>query len=87
MPAQGGGMEIIMAKDNEKKQGFFAAFGQSAVKWFKGIKAEVKKIIWPTPEKIGKDTLIVIVSVLVIGAFLSLVNWILMTGIDKIITR
>lgn len=76
-----------MAKNNEKKQGFFSTFGKSTVKWFKGIKAEIKKIIWPTPEKIGKDTLVVIVSVLVIGAFLSLVNWVLMTGIDKIITR
>ncbi len=76
-----------MAKDNEKKQGFFSTLGQSTVKWFKGIKAEIKKIIWPTPEKIGKDTLIVIVSVLVIGAFLSLVNWVLMTGVDKLITK
>lgn len=76
-----------MAKDNEKKQGFFSTLGKSAVKWFKGIKAEIKKIIWPTPEKIGKDTLIVIVSVLVIGAFLSVVNWLLMTGVDKIITK
>lgn len=76
-----------MAKDNEKKQGFFSKLGHSTVKWFKGIKAEIKKIIWPTPEKIGKDTLIVIVSVLVIGAFLSLVNWVLMTGVDKLITK
>ena len=72
-----------MAKEQEKKQGFFAKIA----KWFKGIKSEIKKIIWPTPKKIGKDTLVVIVSVLVVGAFLSVVNWVLHYGVDKLIAK
>lgn len=35
--------------------------------FFREIKAELKKIVWPTPAKLAKDTTIVIVFVAVIG--------------------
>ncbi len=75
-----------MAEDKAKK-GFFKKIGSAAIGWLKGVKAEFKKVIWPTPKKIAKDTLIVIVSVIVVGAFISLLNWIFMNGINFLFER
>ncbi len=75
-----------MAEEKAKK-GFFKSLGNACTSWFKGTKAEFKKIIWPTPEKIAKDTMIVIVSVIVVGAFISLLNWIFMNGINLLFER
>ena len=75
-----------MAEEKVKKN-FFKSLGASCVSWFKGTKAEFKKIIWPTPKKIVKDTTIVIVTVIIVGAFISLLNWIFMNGINVLFER
>ena len=36
--------------------------------WFKGMKAEFKKIVWPSRKEVGKNTVTVIVTSLIIGA-------------------
>lgn len=47
----------------QKKPNFFAKIGN----FFKEVKAELKKVVWPTFAKIKQNTLIVIIYVLVIG--------------------
>ena len=74
-----------MSENKEKKKNIFARMGSGLVNFFKSIKSEFKKIIWPTPKKLFKDTLVVIVTVIIMGAFLSLVNWLLLLGIEKLI--
>ena len=74
-----------MSENKEKKKNIFARMGSGIVNFFKSIKSEFKKIIWPTPKKLFKDTLVVIVTVIIMGAFLSLVNWLLLLGIEKLI--
>jgi preprotein translocase subunit SecE len=44
--------------------------------YFKNTYAEIKKIIWPTPKQVFNNTLIVILAILIVGAFI----W----GIDAI---
>lgn len=44
-------------KDNKKEKRHF----------FKDVKAELKKVIWPTPKQLVNNTLAVIVSVLIVG--------------------
>ena len=46
--------------------------------FFREIKAEIKKIVWPTPDKLAKDTGIVIAFVAAIG----LVMWLLGVAIQ-----
>ena len=46
--------------------------------FFREVKAEIKKIVWPTPDKLAKDTGIVIAFVAVIG----FVMWILGVAIQ-----
>lgn len=74
-----------MSENKEKKKNIFARMGSGIANFFKSIKSEFKKIIWPAPKKLFKDTLVVIVTVIIMGAFLSLVNWLLLLGVEVII--
>ncbi len=49
--------------------------------WFKGLKAEFKKIIWPDREALTKQSLAVVVATLVLGVIISLLD----TGIKFLI--
>ena len=53
-----------------KKQGVFAKIGQ----FFKDVRAEIKKNIWPTPKQVLKNTLIVIAVILAVGAVIWIVD-------------
>jgi preprotein translocase SecE subunit len=50
--------------------------------WFRATKSEFKKIVWPTPAKIAKDTGIVLMFVIVFGAFIYGLQWLFRTGIQ-----
>ena len=56
----------------QKKPNVFARIGN----FFKEVKSELKKVVWPTFAKIKQNTLIVIIYVLIIG----LVIW----GLDML---
>jgi len=53
--------------------------------WFKGLKAEFKKIIWPDKKTLAKQTVAVIVCSLALGAIISVVDALLQNGIDLIV--
>jgi len=53
--------------------------------WFKGLKAEFKKIIWPDKKTLAKQTVAVIVCSLALGAIISVVDALLQNGIDFIV--
>ncbi|MBQ3053886.1 MAG: preprotein translocase subunit SecE [Clostridia bacterium] len=49
------------------------------ISFFREIKSEVKKIVWPEPSKLAKDTAIVIIFIAVIGVVMfalgTLIQW------------
>ena len=53
-------------KDNTNKK----ASNKDKRHFFKDVKAELKKVIWPTPKQLLNNTLAVIASVLIVGVFL-----------------
>ena len=53
--------------------------------WFKGLKAEFKKIIWPNKEEVRKQTIAVILISLVVGLVIAVLDMGLQYGIDFII--
>ena len=53
--------------------------------WFKGLKAEFKKIIWPDKKTLAKQTVAVIVCSLALGAIISVVAAVLQNGIALIV--
>ena len=49
--------------------------------WFKGLKAEFNKIIWPDKESIGKRSVVVVASTIVLAVVIALFD----TGIKFLI--
>ncbi len=50
--------------------------------WFKGLKAEFKKIIWPDKMTLAKHTAAVVVVSVVLGAIIALVDFLAQYGIN-----
>ncbi len=59
------------AKKKEKVSGFNRA-ATSMKKWFRELKSELKKVVWPSPKQLVNNTLIVIAAVIVVAIFVSL---------------
>ena len=55
--------------------------------FFKDYKSEIKKIVWPGPRDVVKNTLIVLVMCLLVGAFIWLIDWGLANLVDLILKK
>ena len=66
----------------EKKPGFFSRIG----KWFRDLKSECTKIVWPTRKQTTNNTLIVIATILVIGVFIWVLDAVFNLGIATLIS-
>ena len=64
-----------------KKKNLFARIGR----YFRELRSELKKVSWPTAKQVFKNTLIVLVSVLVVGVFIWLFDFVARIGIDALI--
>ena len=52
------------------------SFGKKVAKWWREMKSELKKVVWPTPKQVLKNT----VAALVVMAISAIVIW----GFDEI---
>lgn len=55
--------------------------------WFVDMKAELKRVVWPSFAKVRQNTLIVIVFVLIVGAVIWILDWLFSGGIALLINR
>jgi len=71
-------------KKSEKKSkpGVFARIGR----WFRELKIELKKVVWPTGKQTVNNTLIVIACVVVVGIFIWLFDLVANKGIGLILS-
>jgi preprotein translocase subunit SecE len=53
--------------------------------WFKGIKAEFKKIIWPDKDQLVKETVAVVVTSVIIGFIIAALDTLIQIGFDKLL--
>ena len=53
--------------------------------WFKGLKAEFKKIIWPDKKTLAKQTVAVTVCSVILGAIIAVVDVVVKYGIDFLV--
>ena len=53
--------------------------------WFKGLKAEFRKIVWPDKNTLAKQTTAVVAVSVVLGALISVVDALLRYGIDFLV--
>ena len=49
-----------------------------------GLKAEFRRIIWPDKETITKETTAVVVSTVILGIIIALLDLLINTGLDKV---
>ncbi len=53
--------------------------------WFKGLKAEFAKIIWPDKETLFKESAVVVIVSVVLGVLIALADMVIRAGIGVII--
>ncbi len=64
-----------------------AAAGKRVVRFFKDIRSELKKVIWPTKEQLIKSTASVLLICLIIGAVIWISDELLTLLVDWTLTR
>ena len=53
-----------------KKTNWFVRTWGKIAKYFRELKSELKKVVWPTPQQLLKNALVVVACVLVVGVFI-----------------
>ena len=68
--------------ETTKKPNFFVRTGKRLAKWFREMKSELKKVVWPSGKQLVNNTLVVLVSVLIVGIIVCLFDRLAGFGID-----
>ena len=53
-----------------KKENWFKRAIGAVARYFRELRSELKKVVWPTPKQVLKNALIVVGCVLVVGLFI-----------------
>lgn len=53
--------------------------------WFKGLKAQFKKIIWPDRKSLTKETIAVVFVSVLLGVIIAIVDFIARIGIEFLV--
>ena len=72
-----------MAEETKaKKPGSLRVIG----KWFRELKSECRKIVWPTRQQTVNNTLVVIACVVVIGIFIWIIDAVFGFGVQALLS-
>ena len=69
----------------KKKNWFVRAWG-GICRYFRELRSELKKVVWPTPQQVLKNALVVLACVLVVGIFIWLFDFVAQFAIDALIS-
>ena len=58
------------ANKKDKKENFFVRTGKRIAKWFREMKSELKKVVWPTKKQVLNSVIVTLVCVLIVGIFI-----------------
>ena len=53
-----------------KKENWFKRTWGKVRKYFRELRSELKKVVWPTPQQVLKNALIVVCCVIAVGVFI-----------------
>ncbi len=68
-----------MAEKAKTKKSIFTRIGN----WFREVRIETtRRIIWPNFRQVINNSLVVVVSVVVVGAFIWIFDWVFFSGIQ-----
>ncbi len=68
-----------------KKQNWFKRTWGKIAKYFRELRSELKKVVWPGPKQVLKNTGIVVGCVFAVGVFIWLFDFVAQIGIDALI--
>ena len=69
-----------------KKKNWFARAWGAVCRYFRELKSELKKVVWPTYQQVLKNAAIVVGCVIVVGIFIWLFDFVAQIGIDALIS-
>ena len=69
-----------------KKENWFKRTFGAIGKYFRELRSELKKVVWPTPKQVLKNALIVLACVVVVGVFIWLFDFVAQFGINALIS-
>ena len=72
---------VTAVKKDDTKAGFFKRVG----KWFREMRSELKKVVWPNKKHVAKDTGIVLLCSLVVGACIWIFDYVSVQAVQAII--
>ena len=64
--------------EKAKKENGFVRFVKKAGKFFRDCTVEIKKIVWPTPKNVFKNVGVVLVTIILLGLFIFLLDTVFM---------
>ena len=53
--------------------------------WFTGLKAEFRKIIQPTKENVAKETTAVVITSIILGLIIAMLDFIIQYGVNFLV--
>ncbi len=60
--------------ETAKKENGIVRFAKRVAKFVRDCKGEVKKIVWPTPKSVFRNVGVVLVTMIVLGVFIFLLD-------------
>ncbi|MCH5267278.1 MAG: preprotein translocase subunit SecE [Lachnospiraceae bacterium] len=69
---------------DEPKKTEHAAAPKKKNKQLQGLKAEFHRIIWPDKDTVVKETTAVVVTTVILGVIIALLDWVIKLGLDRI---
>ena len=69
-----------------KKENWFARTWGRVTKYFRELRSELKKVVWPTSTQVLKNAAIVVGCVIVVGIFIWVFDFVAQFGIDALIS-
>ena len=68
-----------------KKENWFKRTWGKVCRFFRELRSELKKISWPTPKQVAKNTLLVVVCVAVLGVIIFVFDKVANLGLDALL--
>lgn len=70
---------------NAKKENIFKRMAASVVTFFKGVKAEFKKIIWPSQETLTKETVATLSVSVLLCLIIAILDALMRSGVELLV--
>ncbi len=59
---------------SEKKSNIFVRAAKAVGTYFRELKSELKKVVWPSGKQVRNNTMIVLVAVILVGVLVALLD-------------